>query len=218
MITPYLMTSANPVRHWRGGNVFKNDGSSQTSFGCQKAPTKFFPSGRSTPVFPPMAASAMPSSVVGTETNATPRMYVAARNPARSVTTPPPNATMAERAIEPRARDAPVNIFEGAQILGVFPIRKDLDARNNDAGGKIFEKNFQMTGCDDGARRHHEDAIDGQTAAKFFGKARYHRSNANIIRPVFKADGNGFHDTPIETNREISSTTLSNVRPSVATA
>ena len=45
-------------------------------------------------VLPPTAASAMPSSVVGTSTNWTPRSQVAATNPARSVVAPPPMPTM----------------------------------------------------------------------------------------------------------------------------
>jgi hypothetical protein len=42
-----------------------------------------------------MAASVMPSSVVGTSTIATPRSQVAATKPARSVSAPPPMATIA---------------------------------------------------------------------------------------------------------------------------
>ncbi len=44
-------------------------------------------------VFPPTAASTMPSSVVGTSTTGTPRSQVAAANPARSVAAPPPMPT-----------------------------------------------------------------------------------------------------------------------------
>jgi hypothetical protein len=44
-------------------------------------------------VLPPTAASTMPSSVVGTWTTGTPRSQVAAANPARSVTAPPPMLT-----------------------------------------------------------------------------------------------------------------------------
>ena len=40
--------------------------SQRTAAGCQKAPTRFLPSGRLTPVLPPMAASTWPSRVVGT--------------------------------------------------------------------------------------------------------------------------------------------------------
>ncbi len=37
-----------------------------TPTGCQNAPTRFLPSGRLTPVFPPIAASTWASSVVAT--------------------------------------------------------------------------------------------------------------------------------------------------------
>ncbi len=37
-----------------------------TARGCQNEPTRFFPSGRLTPVLPPTAASIMPSSEVDT--------------------------------------------------------------------------------------------------------------------------------------------------------
>ena len=42
--------------------------SHSTAAGCQKAPTRFLPSGRLTPVFPPMAASTWASRVVATFT------------------------------------------------------------------------------------------------------------------------------------------------------
>src|SRR5580658_7965239 len=45
-------------------------------------------------VLPPTAASAMPSSVVGTSTTWTPRSKVEATNPDRSVAAPPPRPTM----------------------------------------------------------------------------------------------------------------------------
>ena len=44
---------------------------------------------------PPIAASAIASTVVGTCTTRTPRIQVAAQKPARSPTTPPPSATTA---------------------------------------------------------------------------------------------------------------------------
>ena len=62
--------------------------------GQWKAPTRFLPSGRLTAVFPPIAASTWPTSVVGTATHRIPRRKAAAANPAASVVQPPPNATM----------------------------------------------------------------------------------------------------------------------------
>ena len=42
--------------------------SQMTPLGCQNAPTRFLPSGRLTPVLPPMAASTWASRVVATFT------------------------------------------------------------------------------------------------------------------------------------------------------
>ena len=67
--------------------------SATTATGWWKAPTRFLPAGRSTPVLPPTAASTMPSTVVGRLTSGTPRSQVAAANPATSVVAPPPTAT-----------------------------------------------------------------------------------------------------------------------------
>ena len=58
-----------------------------------RQPTRFFPSGRSIAVLPPIAASTWPTSVVGTATQSIPRKYVAAAKPATSVVHPPPSAT-----------------------------------------------------------------------------------------------------------------------------
>ena len=66
-------------------------------------PTRFLPSAVLTAVLPPMAASVMPSSVVGISTIRTPRSQVAATNPARSVTAPPPSATTASVRPTPAA-------------------------------------------------------------------------------------------------------------------
>ena len=52
-------------------------------------------------VFPPTAASAMASSVVGTRTTRTPRSQLAATNPARSVVAPPPIPTMQSDRVTP---------------------------------------------------------------------------------------------------------------------
>src|ERR1700678_3486208 len=54
-------------------------------------------------VFPPTAASAMPSSVVGNRTTWTPRSQVAATNPARSVVAPPPMPTTQSDRVTPCA-------------------------------------------------------------------------------------------------------------------
>ena len=64
----YLAISPRPDAHSRGGRVASTSVSQSTALGCQNAPTRFFPSGRLTPVLPPMAASTWASSVVATFT------------------------------------------------------------------------------------------------------------------------------------------------------
>ncbi len=53
------------------------------------------------PVLPPTAASTMPSTVVGTAIQRTPRSQVAATNPARSVVAPPPTPTTTSVRVKP---------------------------------------------------------------------------------------------------------------------
>ncbi len=72
--------------------------------GQWKAPTRFLPSGRSMPTFPPIAASTCPTSVEGTATQSIPRRYVAAANPTTSVVEPPPSATSIEERSSSSAR------------------------------------------------------------------------------------------------------------------
>ena len=88
-----LTSSAIPWRRSRSGSVSSRLSSRTTRAGQWNAPTRFFPSGMSMPVLPPIAASTWPTSVVGTATHGTPRRYVAAANPATSVVQPPPRAT-----------------------------------------------------------------------------------------------------------------------------
>ena len=92
-VRPYFATSASPERNSRSDRVRSVSTSATTSRGCENVPTRFLPSGRLTPVLPPIAASTCASSVVGTWMNGTPRMYVEATKPARSPTAPPPSAT-----------------------------------------------------------------------------------------------------------------------------
>ena len=65
--------SPQPLRYSLGGRAASTSVSHRTATGCQKAPTRFFPSGRLTPVFPPIAASTWARSVVATWTRGTPR-------------------------------------------------------------------------------------------------------------------------------------------------
>ena len=90
---PVFTTSASPSRRSRSGSVPSRAGSITVRTGQWNAPTRFLPSGRSSAVLPPIAASTWPTSVDGTATQRTPRRYVAATNPAASVVQPPPSAT-----------------------------------------------------------------------------------------------------------------------------
>ena len=92
---PYLMTSAMPSEKVRSSSVERVSVSMRTSLGCQKAPARFFPAGRSTATFPPTEESTWARRVVGSWTRSTPRRKVAAAKPARSPTTPPPRAATA---------------------------------------------------------------------------------------------------------------------------
>ena len=67
--------------------------STTTRRGAWNAPARFLPSGRSQPVLPPVEASTIASSVVGTLIQPMPRIHVAAAKPVRSPVTPPPRAT-----------------------------------------------------------------------------------------------------------------------------
>ena len=91
-ISACLIASAMPVANSWSGSVCNVVVSQTTARGWWNAPTRFFPSGRSIAVLPPIAESIWPSSVVGICTSGTPRWYVAAAKPAASPTTPPPSA------------------------------------------------------------------------------------------------------------------------------
>ena len=64
---------AEPQRNSRVESVSRASRSQTTPCGCQNAPTRFLPSGRFTPVLPPIAASTIARSVVATWTTGTPR-------------------------------------------------------------------------------------------------------------------------------------------------
>src|ERR1035437_3511457 len=98
-MNPHLMTSAIPDTNSAAGNVSSIARSHSTPAGEWKAPTRFLPCAVLMPVLPPTAASTMARSVVGTWTTVTPRSHVAATNPARSVTVPPPTPTTASERV-----------------------------------------------------------------------------------------------------------------------
>ena len=109
-ITPCLTTSPRPERNSSSGKVDRVSGSERTSRGEWNAPTRFFPSGRSQPVFPPIDESAIASRDVGTPTQGMPRIYAEAAKPAKSPVTPPPRAiTVLFRSIPASSRPCHIN-------------------------------------------------------------------------------------------------------------
>ena len=93
-----------------------------TAAGWWNAPTRFLPSGRSTPVLPPIDESIWATSVVGTWISGTPRSQVAARNPAASPSAPPPIATMRLAAVRPQAGELPRRSLDDRQPLRVLAL------------------------------------------------------------------------------------------------
>ena len=85
-----------------------------TCCGKWNAPARFFPSSVLMPVLPPIAASTIPTSVVGTATHRTPRRCVAATKPATSVVEPPPKPT-----IQP-SRPIPSSLHRRSTTASVF--------------------------------------------------------------------------------------------------
>ena len=86
-----------------------------------KAPTRFLPAAVSTPVLPPIEASIIASSDVGHCTTGTPRMKVAATNPARSPTTPPPSATTVVSRPQPASSSPSVTRAQVSRVLCASP-------------------------------------------------------------------------------------------------
>ncbi len=72
-MSAYFATSPRPDRYSRSGRVASVVVSASTPAGWWNAPTRFLPSGRLTPVLPPIAASTIARSVVGACTTVTPR-------------------------------------------------------------------------------------------------------------------------------------------------
>src|SRR5690606_11646627 len=103
---PHLTTSARPAVSSAAGRVSRVARSASTPAGGWNAPTRFLPAAVLTPVLPPTAASTMPSRLVGTATQRTPRSQAAATNPARSLAAPPPTPTTASVRVNPASPSA----------------------------------------------------------------------------------------------------------------
>ena len=72
-MSPCLMISPNPSMNERFGSVRSVSMSLTTAVGWWNAPTRFFPAARSTATLPPIAASFIASTEVGTCTSGIPR-------------------------------------------------------------------------------------------------------------------------------------------------
>ncbi len=125
------------------------------------------------PVLPPTLLSTCASSVVGICTNGSPRSAVAAANPARSPTTPPPSAITAVRRSTPASSSASTPAV-GVQALGGLAGRHDDRARRRCRSrpalqqGRQVQRGHGLVGDDDGAllrqHRRQQRAGAGQQA------------------------------------------------------
>ena len=82
------------------------------------------PIGKSTAVLPPTEESTAARSVVGICTQSTPRMYAAAAKPAKSPTTPPPNATTKSLRVSSRAAKNSTVRANVASVFALFAVGK----------------------------------------------------------------------------------------------
>eukprot|EP00967_Tisochrysis_lutea_P048960 scaffold59922_cov31-Tisochrysis_lutea.AAC.1 len=97
---PILIASASPSTISRSPSERSSSRSMQTRRGWWNAPMRFLPADTFIAVLPPTDESSMAIIEVGIWTTGTPRINVAATNPVRSPTTPPPRASMHERFFE----------------------------------------------------------------------------------------------------------------------
>ena len=73
------------------------------------------------PVFPPMAASTIPATVVGIASQSIPRNHEAAAKPAKSVIAPPPIATIPSERVKPAAPSQFHTIVRVCELLAASP-------------------------------------------------------------------------------------------------
>jgi hypothetical protein len=158
--------------------------SHSTPAGGWNAPTRFLPSAMFTAVLPPTAASTMPSSVVGTCTSRTPRSQVAATNPARSVTAPPPTPTTTSERVKPQlAEDRPAKDGDG-DLLGLLGVgdldRVCLETEAGEVGSHLLTGGAQRPRVDHGdlprtGRRASRAAPRSLPITTSYGVAPVHR-------------------------------------------
>ncbi len=133
--------------------------SASTRRGWWKAPMRFLPWGELMPVLPPTDESTWASREVGACTKRTPRRSVAAANPARSPTTPPPSATTRSFALDLVSEQSVADLREGrVGFRGLAGCHRDearaqarrLQARAQAVG---VERGHVGVGDDDGGLR-----------------------------------------------------------------
>ncbi len=116
--------SPRAARRCRSGRERRKATSMMTAIGWWNAPTRFLPSGRSTPVLPPIDESIWATSVVGTWINGTPRSQVAARKPAASPSAPPPIATNGSSRSGPDAGQLARRVLDNPEALRGLALRQ----------------------------------------------------------------------------------------------
>ncbi len=92
-----------------------------TAAGWWNAPTRFLPAAALIAVLPPTELSTCASSVVGTWTKRQPRRRIAAANPVRSPTTPPPSAMTASPRSTPRVSSVSTTVSSVRQFFCPSP-------------------------------------------------------------------------------------------------
>ncbi len=169
--------------------------SQSTAAGCQNAPTRFFPSGRFTPVFPPTAASTWARSDVATFTYAVPRWYVAAANPATSVTRPPPTATTTSlRASPERAKDRQ----RSSTVARRFPVSPSgmVTTSNGSPGSRSSSQPASAMPAWVTTRRPTGRAQPvGQDPRQ---PVAHPGADRHLVAPVTELDRAGDHDGPVD--------------------
>ena len=101
--------------------------SQKTPSGCQKEPTRFLPSGRLTPVLPPMAASTWPSSVVGTLTTASATVVARRRVAGHVGHDPATDGDDDVAAVHVATGHEPADLLDRRERLGPLPVRDRHD-------------------------------------------------------------------------------------------
>ena len=113
--------------------------------GRWKAPTRFLPSGRSTPVLPPIDESIWATIVVGTWMSGTPRRYVAASEPGRIAERAAADGDERLGPLDPEPDEVARRAFDDRQPLGVLALRQE-DRLDRPAAGAQRRRDAEPEG------------------------------------------------------------------------